>query len=225
MVAAFKDYIPGGAPAAPLPKAAAAASTPAPLAPRAAAPAASAPTPAPLGGRVFASPLARSLAAEKGISLDSIGAGTGMFGSVRASDLKGASAGDARAPAVAKGAAPRASAATEAGAFTDHPVSSIRGVIAKRLLQSKQVWVQSPIGAKCVSLLIMQLSLQTIPHYYLTQEIEMDTVLRLRSQFNKELEREKVKLSVNDFVIKAAAMACVRVPEANSSWMETVIRQ
>lgn len=53
----------------------------------------------------------------------------------------------------------------------------------------------------------------------------MDMVLKLRQQFNKELEKEKVKLSVNDFVIKAAAMACMRVPEANSAWMDSIIRQ
>jgi pyruvate dehydrogenase E2 component (dihydrolipoamide acetyltransferase) len=53
----------------------------------------------------------------------------------------------------------------------------------------------------------------------------MDTVLQLRQQFNTQLEKEKVKLSVNDFIIKAAAMACMKVPEANSSWLDSVIRQ
>jgi len=69
------------------------------------------------------------------------------------------------------------------------------------------------------------LCFQTIPHYYLTSEIEMDGIMSLREKFNKDLEKEKIKISVNDFIIKAAAMACIRIPEANSSWMDTVIRQ
>jgi len=69
------------------------------------------------------------------------------------------------------------------------------------------------------------LSKQTIPHYYLTSEIEVDELLALRTNFNKRLEKQNAKLSVNDFVIKAAAMACLKVPEANSAWLDTVIRQ
>jgi pyruvate dehydrogenase E2 component (dihydrolipoamide acetyltransferase) len=79
----------------------------------------------------------------------------------------------------------------------------MRQVIAKRLLESKQ----------------------TIPHYYLTVEIEVDELLRLRTQLNGMLAKEKLKLSVNDFIIKAAALACSEVPEANSSWQESFIRQ
>ena len=85
----------------------------------------------------------------------------------------------------------------------DIPVSNIRSVIAKRLLESKQ----------------------TIPHYYLSVDIKMDEVLALREQFNKVLEKEKLKLSVNDIIIKAMAMACVKVPEGNSAWLGDVIRQ
>jgi pyruvate dehydrogenase E2 component (dihydrolipoamide acetyltransferase) len=99
------------------------------------------------------------------------------------------------------GGPPRA--AGEAASFVDIPVSGIRGVIAKRLLQSKQ----------------------TIPHYYLTSEIEVDDLMKLREQLNKGLEKDKVKLSINDFIIKASAMACLKVPEANSAWMDSVIRQ
>jgi len=87
--------------------------------------------------------------------------------------------------------------------YMDTPVSNIRGVIAKRLMQSKQ----------------------TIPHYYLSVDINVDKIVALRKQFNNQLKGDGVKISVNDFIIKATALACRKVPEANSSWMDTVIRQ
>jgi len=89
------------------------------------------------------------------------------------------------------------------GAFEDIQVSNVRKVIAKRLLESKQF----------------------IPHYYLSVDIVMDECLKLREKLNKILENEKQKLSVNDFVIKASALACLQVPEANSFWMESFIRR
>lgn len=85
----------------------------------------------------------------------------------------------------------------------DIPVSNIRAIIAKRLLESKQ----------------------TIPHYYLSIDIKMDTVLAMREKFNKLLEKDKIKLSVNDIIIKGMAMACKKVPEGNSAWLGNVIRQ
>lgn len=66
---------------------------------------------------------------------------------------------------------------------------------------------------------------QTIPHYYLSVDVCMDGVAQLRQEFNQLLEGEGVRLSFNDFIIKASALACRKVPEANSSWMDTVIRQ
>jgi len=79
----------------------------------------------------------------------------------------------------------------------------MRTVIAKRLLQSKQ----------------------TVPHYYLNIDIQMDKITKLRQEFNSALMGEGIKLSFNDFIIKASALACKKVPEANSAWMDTVIRQ
>uniref|UniRef100_A0A7N8X9A5 Acetyltransferase component of pyruvate dehydrogenase complex n=1 Tax=Mastacembelus armatus TaxID=205130 RepID=A0A7N8X9A5_9TELE len=172
-----------------------------------AAPAAAAPTPAaaapaaPRKGRVFASPLAKKLAAEKGIDLAQV-SGSGPDGRVTRKDiesfvpLKAAPAAAAAPTPVAARAAP-APAAT-AGTFTDIPISNIRKVIAQRLMQSKQ----------------------TIPHYYLSVDVNMDQVLEIRKELN-----ENIKLSVNDFIIKASALACLKVPECNSSWMDTVIRQ
>lgn len=93
--------------------------------------------------------------------------------------------------------------AVGAPAGVDIPVSSVRAIIAKRLLESKQ----------------------TIPHYYLSLDVKMDATMAMREQFNKMLEKEKIKLSVNDIIIKAIAMACKKVPEGNSAWLGNVIRQ
>lgn len=85
----------------------------------------------------------------------------------------------------------------------DVPVSNVRAIIAKRLLESKQ----------------------TIPHYYLSIDVKMDAALEMREQFNKMLEKDKIKLSVNDIIVKGMAMACKKVPEGNSAWLGEIIRQ
>lgn len=212
-VAAFKDYKDTGAPAA---KPAAAAPPPAAAAPPVPTPppVAAAPPPPPppamaaahapmtaveqRGPRVYASPMAKKLAEQQRLRLD--GKGSGMFGSLTSKDLAGLQA----AGGAPEAHAPAAAHSIPAGAaYVDIPVSNIRGVIAKRLLESKT----------------------TIPHYYLTVDCNMDQINKLRAKFNKQLEKDGVKLSINDFIIKAAAMACKKVPEANSAWMDTVIRQ
>ncbi|MBN3310334.1 ODP2 dehydrogenase, partial [Amia calva] len=207
-IQAFADYVETGVaeiktpPPAPAPVAAAPPSvqmsTPAP------APAAPAST---KKGRVFSSPLAKKLAAEKGIDLAQV-AGSGPDGRVTRKDIesfvppKVAPTPVAAAPAPGAPPSP-AVAAVPTGTFTDVPISNIRRVIAQRLMQSKQ----------------------TIPHYYLSIDVNMDQVLELRKELNEEVKAENIKLSVNDFIIKASALACLKVPEANSSWMDTVIRQ
>ncbi|XP_075958300.1 dihydrolipoyllysine-residue acetyltransferase component of pyruvate dehydrogenase complex, mitochondrial [Anarhichas minor] len=211
-IAAFKDYVetgvtevstPAPAPAAAAPAAAAAAPS---SAPTAAAPA------APRKGRMFASPLAKKLAAEKGIDLAQV-SGSGPDGRITRKDIDSFVPPKA-APAVAAAAAPAAAVApaaftpaaapaAPAGTFTDIPITNIRKVIAQRLMQSKQ----------------------TIPHYYLSVDVNMDQVLELRKDLNAEVKAQNIKLSVNDFIIKASALACLKVPECNSSWMDTVIRQ
>ncbi|XP_056644837.1 dihydrolipoyllysine-residue acetyltransferase component of pyruvate dehydrogenase complex, mitochondrial isoform X2 [Diorhabda sublineata] len=107
------------------------------------------------------------------------------------------------APAAPGISLPAAAPKGSASPFVDIPVTGMRATIAKRLLQSKQ----------------------TIPHYYLSVEINIDNLLAIRARYNKKLEKDKVKLSVNDFIIKAVAQASLKVPEANSSWQETTIRQ
>lgn len=195
-VAAFKDFKDDGSsdvapPSSPssAPSPAAAPPTPAPAAPQAT-PAVAPPSPPATiaGDRIFASPLAKRLASERGLSLQGL-TGSGLFGSIKAKDLEGASAAGVGVAMSAGGG--------------DIPVSSIRGVIAKRLLESKQ----------------------TIPHYYLQMDIRMDEALAMRTNFNKLLEKEKVKISVNDIIIKGMAMACLKVPEGNSAWLGNVIRQ
>lgn len=207
-VAAFKDYKDDGsaAPAA----AAAPAPTPAPAAPKPAAAAPPPPSPAPQpvftpssvqsashGSRIFASPLAKKLAAEKGLDLASIGQGSGLFGSITSKDLAKASVASAQTTIAAP------ARVAPAGSFSDLPTTGVRNVIAKRLLESKQ----------------------TIPHYYLTVDISIDEIMKLRKQMNAALEKEGAKLTVNDFIIKATALACKKVPEANSAWMDTFIRE
>ncbi|XP_067623523.1 dihydrolipoyllysine-residue acetyltransferase component of pyruvate dehydrogenase complex, mitochondrial isoform X1 [Eurosta solidaginis] len=203
-VAAFKDFV-DDAPAAAKPAAAAAPAAAAPPPPPPPpSPVANAPaSAAPVGGkpmtaveqrgeRVYASPMAKKLAEAQNLRLQ--GKGTGIFGSIKSTDL----AGIAAAPAAG---AP--GAIVPQGGYIDIPVTNVRGVIAKRLKESKQ----------------------QIPHYYVTMECNMENLLKLRAKINKKYEKEGVRVSVNDFIIKATATACRKVPESNSYWMENVIRQ
>jgi pyruvate dehydrogenase E2 component (dihydrolipoamide acetyltransferase) len=206
---------PAGAPAAPAPAKeepkAAAPSAPAPAAATAPAAAAHAPA-APAraeGERVKISPLAKKLADEKGINPASV-TGSGPGGRIVRADIEAA----AKAPKPAASAPSKTSgpAASFAGGTVGAkgpvqqeravPVSTMRGVIAKRLLESKT----------------------TIPHFYLEIEIDADPLLALREQLNKGLEAAGVKLSVNDFILKASAEALRRVPDVNASWHGTEIR-
>uniref|UniRef100_A0A8C0WIM6 Dihydrolipoamide acetyltransferase component of pyruvate dehydrogenase complex n=1 Tax=Castor canadensis TaxID=51338 RepID=A0A8C0WIM6_CASCN len=203
-IGAFADYRPTGItdlkPQAPppTPPLVATVATPQPSAPTSSATFAGPATPAGSKGRVFVSPLAKKLAAEKGIDLTQV-KGTGPDGRIIKKDIdsfvptKAAPAPAAAVPPPSPGVAP-----VPTGVFTDIPISNIRRVIAQRLMQSKQ----------------------TIPHYYLSIDVNMGEVLLVRKELNKMLE-EKTKISVNDFIIKASALACLKVPEANSSWMDT----
>ncbi|XP_057677479.1 dihydrolipoyllysine-residue acetyltransferase component of pyruvate dehydrogenase complex, mitochondrial [Corythoichthys intestinalis] len=210
-IAAFKDYVETGVaeistpPPAPAPTPAPVAAAPPPA--PAAAPSIPSAAATPRKGRVFASPLAKKLAAEKGFDLAQI-TGSGPDGRITRKDIesfvpaKAPPAAPAPTPAPAV-PVPAAGVAAPAGTFTDIPISNIRKVIAQRLMQSKQ----------------------TIPHYYLSVDVNMDQVLELRKELNEEVKARSIKLSVNDFIIKASALACLKVPECNSSWMDTVIRQ
>ncbi|XP_059397886.1 dihydrolipoyllysine-residue acetyltransferase component of pyruvate dehydrogenase complex, mitochondrial-like [Carassius carassius] len=219
-ISAFADYSETGVAASPPPAPTpVAAPPPAPAAPNPAPPTALANPASPEKGRVFASPLAKKLAAEKAIDIAQV-TGTGPDGRVTWKDVNSfvplkptpapAAAPTPAAPKPSPPAAPKPSppaapavASVPTGTFTDIPISNIRRVIAQRLTQSKQ----------------------TIPHYYLSIDVNMDQVLELRKELNSELKADNIKLSVNDFIIKASSLACLKVPEANSYWMDTFIRQ
>jgi pyruvate dehydrogenase E2 component (dihydrolipoamide acetyltransferase) len=193
---------PPKAAAAPAPKAdetpkAAAAPAQAPVETPAAPPQPAA-TPRTEGDRVKASPLARRLAEAQGIDLNAL-QGSGPGGRIVRADVDAAVG---KAPAAAP-AAPTTAAATPAPAAvsTEIPheavkLSNMRKTIARRLTEAKQ----------------------TIPHYYLTVDIQLDALLKLRSELNKGLESRGVKLSVNDLLIKALAVALIEVPTANVSF-------
>lgn len=148
--------------------------------------------------RVLASPLARRIAEAKGLDLSSI-KGSGPRGRIVKVDVEGAEA-PAFAPAPAAqpaGLAPETVSAMYEG--RDHEVIALDGMrrtIAARLTEAKQ----------------------TIPHFYLRRDIRMDKLIRLRSEVNDALAERGIKLSINDFIIKAGALALQAVPEANAVW-------
>jgi pyruvate dehydrogenase E2 component (dihydrolipoamide acetyltransferase) len=165
------------------------------------------------GGRVFASPLARRLASEGGIDLTMV-SGTGPHGRVVKADIDAARSGKAptrAAPATTPAAAPAPPSMSdeqvlklfEPGSYDLVPHDNMRKIIARRLVEAKS----------------------TIPHFYLTMDCEIDALLALRAEINgaAPIDKEKNpawKVSVNDMVIKAMAMALQRVPDANVSWTE-----
>jgi pyruvate dehydrogenase E2 component (dihydrolipoamide acetyltransferase) len=200
--------VPAGAAAAPPPpqQAAAPAAKPAPASVQAAPPPppkASAPAPQPAsassGQRIFASPLAKRIAAEKGVNLASI-KGSGPNGRIVKADVESAKPGAAPAPAAAPKAAPTAVPQPIFTAPGDKriPHTAIRKVIARRMLESKQ----------------------TVPHFYLTVDLEIDALLAARQAINDVARKQGAKVSVNDMVIKACAKALHDHPDCNASWTE-----
>ena len=166
----------------------------------AAAPAsAAAPSPARAAGeRIFASPLARRLSEQAGISLEGL-RGSGPHGRIVRVDIEAAvQSARTTAPAAGIGAA---APVAGSGGYTDIPHSNTRRVIAQRLTEAKQ----------------------QVPHFYLTIDCRIDRLLALRAEANAA--QSEVKLSVNDFIVRAVALALKRVPAANASWGESAIRQ
>ena len=190
----------GGTPAVPAPT-----PTPAPASP-----------PAASGERIVASPLAKRIAADKGIDLAQV-KGTGPNGRIVKDDVENftpaaapaaAAAPAQAASAPAPAAAPAPVAVPSLGGDLDAPyevqkLNNVRKVIARRLTEAKQ----------------------TIPHIYLTVDIRLDALLKLRGELNKSLEADGVKLSVNDLLIKALARALQRVPKCNVSFQGDTLLQ
>jgi pyruvate dehydrogenase E2 component (dihydrolipoamide acetyltransferase) len=174
------------------------------------------------GARIFASPLAKRIAAEKGLNLSGI-AGTGPRGRIVKSDVENAKPGTAKpaaaAPAAASGGGipgvaplPDARLLYPAGSYEETPHDNMRKAIAKRLTSAKTL----------------------IPHYYLTVDCNLDALMAVREKMNAaaplvkkgEGGKDKVpayKLSVNDFIMKASAMALMKHPDVNASWTDTAI--
>ena len=159
------------------------------------------------GARIFASPLARRIAADKGLDLARI-TGTGPRGRIVKADVEAASAqpmtparaeeapAPKAAPAPASPSASQIAALYEGREFTEVPLDGMRKTIAARLSEAKQ----------------------TIPHFYLRRDIQLDALLKFRADLNAQLAPRGVKLSVNDFIIKACAAALQQVPDANAVW-------
>ncbi len=201
------DAIQASAPAsAPAPKAEAA---PQPQQQAPEAPAAPQPQAAPAvasgngSDRIKASPLARRIAAQKGVELSAV-KGSGPNGRIVKADVEGfkpGAAAPAAAPSPVATAAPAAAAPAAAPSygppadvpFEEIKLSNMRKTIARRLQESKQ----------------------TVPHFYLTVDCEIDALMKVRKELNSRLEKEGVKVSVNDFVIRAVALALKKVPAAN----------
>ena len=176
------------------------------------------PKPAANGERIFASPLARRMAEQAGLDLKAV-SGSGPNGRIVKADIEAAMAApEAERPAATKPAAEKPAAerpekaaagppkqagqpaltqptAPQTGAYEEVPLNSMRKVIAKRLAEAKQ----------------------TIPHFYLSLDIELDALLKMRTQLNGR-EGADYKLSVNDFIIKATALGLRKVPGCNAAW-------
>ena len=211
-VGAFTDFVEDAVAAAPAAAAVAEAAAPAPTPPVAAA------APAPLaavapaavsGARVMASPLAHKLAKELGHSIAAI-AGTGPGGRILAADVKEfvpmaevavVAAAPVQAAAPAQAAMAAAPPMVGAG-YTDYPLSDSARETAARLAQSKR----------------------NVPHYYLTVDLSMDELLKMRSTLNETINDEDNQIGVYELLLKATAHAMKAVPSANAAWMDSVVR-
>jgi len=157
------------------------------------------------GDRIFASPLARRIAADKGLDLGSL-KGSGPRGRIVKADVEAAIAAPktparadeapAATPATPQPSTSQIAALYEGRDYEEVPLDGMRKTIAARLTQAKQ----------------------SIPHFYLRRDIQLDALLKFRAELNAQLEPRGVKLSVNDFIIKACAAALQQVPDANAVW-------
>jgi len=153
-----------------------------------------------LKDRVLASPLARKRAKDTGIDLNQL-KGSGPGGRIIIADVERSKAVDVRTGPEPLQPPPSMSGGSEF--YSDISATKFQQVAARRLTESKQ----------------------NIPHYYLTMELAVDKMLKLREEVNQQAKSGEYKISVNDFVIKAAAMALLKVPEVNSQWMGDFVRQ
>ncbi|OOY12601.1 pyruvate dehydrogenase complex dihydrolipoamide acetyltransferase [Thioclava marina] len=164
------------------------------------------------GKRIFASPLARRIAADKGVDLAAL-SGSGPKGRIVKADVEAAQGGSAAAPAASSAAAPAQAAAPAPAAAPSVSASTIAKMYEGREYEEIALdGMRKTIAARLTE------AKQTIPHFYLRRSVKLDALMKFRSQLNKQLEGRGVKLSVNDFIIKACALALQAVPDANAVW-------
>ncbi|MBL3572653.1 pyruvate dehydrogenase complex dihydrolipoamide acetyltransferase [Rhodovulum sulfidophilum] len=159
------------------------------------------------GERIFASPLARRIAAEKGLDLAAI-EGSGPRGRIVRADVEKASATPK---------APAASAAPEASPAAAMPAGASADAVAK-IYENREHEVVTLDGMRKTIAARLTEAKQTIPHFYLRRDIRLDALLEFRKTLNDQLGSRGIKLSVNDFIIKACALALQQVPKANAVW-------
>ena len=160
------------------------------------------------GARVFASPLARRIAAEKGLDLSKV-QGSGPHGRIVRADVEDAKPVAAVATVPEAAVAKPAAAAMASGPSTDMVLKTYAGRPFKEVSLDG---MRKTIAARLTE------AKQSVPHFYLRRDIELDALMEFRSQLNAKLEARGVKLSVNDFIIKACAVALQQVPAANAVW-------
>ena len=159
--------------------------------------------------RIFASPLARRIAAEKGLDLAAV-TGSGPHGRIVKSDVESAKASDKPA---AKTEAPKTEAPKAATMATGPSTEAVIKMYDGRpFAEVKLDGMRKTIAARLTE------AKQSVPHFYLRRDINLDALMKFRGTLNKQLEARGVKLSVNDFIIKACALALQQVPDANAVW-------
>ncbi|MBI1494109.1 pyruvate dehydrogenase complex dihydrolipoamide acetyltransferase [Halocynthiibacter styelae] len=162
--------------------------------------------PAKDGNRIFATPLARRIAADKGLDLTQV-AGSGPRGRIIKADVEGATA-----------TAPASVAATTAASTPVALPQSADAASVARMYEGREYEEVALDGMRKTIAARLTEAKQTVPHFYLRRDIQLDALLAFRGQLNKQLEHRGVKLSVNDFIIKASALALQQVPDANAVW-------
>ena len=177
----------------------------APAAAETAAPPASPPATTNTGTRIFATPLARRIAKDKGLDLTQI-KGSGPHGRIVKADVETAKSGTAPKPT---GAPITAAPSLAAGPATDAVLKMYEG---REFEEVNLDGMRKTIAARLTE------AKQSVPHFYLRRDINLDSLLKFRSQLNKGLETREIKLSINDFIIKACALALQQVPDANAVW-------
>jgi pyruvate dehydrogenase E2 component (dihydrolipoamide acetyltransferase) len=182
----------------------------------ASAPAPTAASPVAAGARVFASPLARRIAKEKGLDLGAV-KGSGPHGRIVRADVEGAQPGAAKPAAEASSEAPKAAAPAPAKPVGGMPTGMAAETVLKMYADRPFEEVALDGMRRTVAARLTEAK-QTIPHFYLRRDVKLDALMAFRETLNKQLEGRGVKLSVNDFIIKACAMALQAVPAANTVW-------